>query len=252
MNWSKHGRKGEDLVIDLPIGSIITNLTTGTKIELLKDGEVISLLKGGHGGFGNEHFKGSTNQRPKESTPGKEGEQAQFSIELELVVDAGLIGLPNAGKSSLLNVLTNAEAKVGNYQFTTLEPNLGAFHEYVLADIPGLIEGASQGKGLGYKFLRHIRRTKILFHCISLENEDLLEVYKTIRTELENFDEELTKKKEVIILTKTDMVDEEILAKKKKKLAKLQVPILGVSILDDDSLAKLKKELSKILLKETK
>jgi GTP-binding protein len=170
MKDSRHGRNGNDLVIDLPIGSIITDHRTGHTFQLLEEGENVRILKGGSGGLGNEYFKGSTNTTPMESTNGYDGEEADFSVELELVADAGFIGLPNAGKSSLLNVLTNADAKVGSYAFTTLEPNLGALYNFVLADIPGLIEGASEGKGLGHKFLRHVRRTKILFHLISLED----------------------------------------------------------------------------------
>ena len=169
MKDSRHGRNGDDLVIDLPIGSIVTDHRTGHIFQLLEEGENVSILKGGSGGLGNEYFKGSTNTTPMESTDGYDGEEGDFSVELELVADAGFIGLPNAGKSSLLNVLTNADAKVGSYAFTTLEPNLGALYNFVLADIPGLIEGASQGRGLGHKFLRHVRRTKILFHLISLE-----------------------------------------------------------------------------------
>jgi GTP-binding protein len=177
MKDSRHGRNGEDLVIDLPIGSIIVDHRTGHTFQLLEEGENMRILKGGSGGLGNEYFKGSTNTTPMESTNGYDGEEADFSVELELVADAGFIGLPNAGKSSLLNVLTNADAKVGSYAFTTLEPNLGALYNFVLADIPGLIEGASEGKGLGHKFLRHVRRTKMLFHLISLEalNEDASE-----------------------------------------------------------------------------
>jgi len=169
MKDSRHGRNGQDLVIDLPIGSIITDHRTGHTFQLLEEGENVRILKGGSGGLGNEYFKGSTNTTPMESTNGYDGEEGDFSVELELVADAGFIGLPNAGKSSLLNVLTNADAKVGSYAFTTLEPNLGALYNFVLADIPGLIEGASLGRGLGHKFLRHVRRTKILFHLISLE-----------------------------------------------------------------------------------
>jgi GTP-binding protein len=248
MNWTKQGKGGDDITIDLPLGSILTNTTTGQKVELIKDNETILLLKGGHGGLGNEHFKGSLNRSPKESTPGKLGEEATFFIELQLVADAGLVGLPNAGKSSLLNELTNASAKVGDYQFTTLEPNLGDFYGFILADIPGLIEGASAGRGLGVKFLRHIRRTKILLHCISGENEDFNAVYKVIRNELSEYDKMLAEKQEIIVITKTDLTEPGDLAKKIKKL-KTKNPVLTVSTIDSKSLDAFKKELSALLRK---
>ena len=167
-NKSRHGADGKDLFVDFPIGSVITNLQTGGKVFLNKDGETKLLAKGGKGGVGNEFFKSATNQRPEQFSLGKEGEQFDFFIEVELVADAGLIGLPNTGKSSLINELTNAKSKVGAYQFTTLEPALGDMYGFILADLPGLIEGASNGKGLGHKFLRHIKRTKILFHCLTI------------------------------------------------------------------------------------
>lgn len=247
---SMHGKDGKDLVINFPIGSIITNLTTGKKVSLLKDEEKVLLLEGGRGGLGNEHFKSSTNVKPKQFTPGKEGEEADFLVELELVADIGFIGLPNAGKSSLLNELTNAKVKVASYAFTTLEPNLGDMYGFIIADIPGLIEGASEGKGLGHKFLKHIRRTKMLVHCLSLENENLEESYKTIRRELDAFDKDLGKKEEVVVLTKTDMVSKEILTKAKKKISKLNKRVFDVSILDDESIKKLKDDLIKILKAE--
>ena len=185
-----------------------------------------------------------------ESTNGYDGEEGDFSVELELVADAGFIGLPNAGKSSLLNVLTNADAKVGNYAFTTLEPNLGALYNFVLADIPGLIEGASEGKGLGHKFLRHVRRTKILFHLISLEHVDsLIQNYKTIRAELEQYGHGLDEKPETIILTKTDLVEPAAISLAIRELSKFNNDILYVSILDEKSTKEVKDEIVRRLRK---
>lgn len=247
MKDSKHGKSGKDLIIDLPIGSVITNLSTGKKIHLLKEGETAVLLKGGNGGYGNEHFKASTNVTPKQSTKGKLGEEADFLIELELIADAGLVGLPNAGKSSLLNELTKAKSKVGSYAFTTLEPYLGDMEGFILADIPGLIEGASEGRGLGHKFLRHIKRTKIILHCISVESENIENDYKTIRGELENYDAELIKKKEIIILTKTDLADAKSAEKMIKKISKKNPEVLSVTVYDDESIKRLKDDLIKII-----
>ena len=244
---SCHGADGKDLYIDFPVGSIITNLQTGGKIFLDKDGDIKLLATGGRGGLGNENFKSSTNQRPNKSSPGTPGEEFDFYIEVELVADAGLIGLPNAGKSSLINELTNAKSKVGAYQFTTLEPALGDMYGFILADLPGLIEGASEGKGLGDKFLRHIKRTKMLFHCLSLESAKLVTDYKTIRKELKAYSQDLAEKKEIVILTKTDMVDEKTLQSAVKKLSKLNQNILIVTILDDKSVKELKDKLIKIL-----
>lgn len=251
---SRHGANGADLELALPVGSIITNLATEQKYQLRAVGERFEILKGGRGGLGNEHFKSSKNVSPTETTPGKDGEESDFYIELELVADVGIVGLPNAGKSSLLNAITNAEAKVGAYQFTTLEPNLGALYEIILADIPGLIEGAAEGKGLGTKFLRHIKRTAILLHCISLENEDPIAVYEVIRGELQKYGQNLIDKEEIILLTKTDVVTgenkgeiEEKIAAVAKLFEKMGKRVLTVSAYDDDALKSFKDELIKIV-----
>ena len=237
-NFSRQGESGKDCIIYLPVGSVVRNTKTGRTVEILNKGEQYKILHGGKGGLGNEYFKASTNVRPEQSTEGKDGEDAEFHVELNLIADIGLIGLPNAGKSSLLNALTKAKAKVGNYAFTTLDPNLGVLHGLIVADIPGIIEGASEGKGLGIKFLKHVKRTKILLHLISLENaeEGIDHVYKIIRAELENYGEGLDNKPEMLILTKTDMVDESTLKKAVKIAKKLNKNVETVSVLDDKSI----------------
>ncbi len=260
---SLHGKNGEDLVLELPIGSIITNLETDQKWQLTKEGEKILLLKGGFGGFGNEHFKSSVNTTPFESNVGGVGESGNFKIELELFADIGFVGLPNAGKSSLLNALTNAEAKVGDYPFTTLDPNLGDFYGYIIADIPGIIEGASEGKGLGVKFLRHIKRTKMIAHLVSFENPNMMKAYKEIRKELAKYDKSLglgkdglSEKEEIIILTKSDVVDDpKIIAKKVAEFKKRLAPaskggVFTLSLFDDKMVKKFQDVLVKILKKK--
>lgn len=236
---SRHGKNGDDLLIEFPVGSLITNKEVGRVVDLTHPGEKVLLLNGGRGGLGNEHFKSSRNTTPKESTTGDKGEEATFTIELQLIADFGLIGLPNAGKSSLLNGLTNAKAKVGSYAFTTLEPNLGGFYGHIIADIPGLIEGASVGKGLGHTFLRHIKRTRVLLHCISCESDDITTVYSTVRDELKKYSGDLVSKKEIILLTKADMVDDERLGVLVKEASKLNKSVYAVTILSDDSVKKL-------------
>jgi len=232
----KQGGVGKDVIVKLPVGSRLKNFSSGFSLELLKDNEKVLLLKGGRGGLGNAHFKGSTNISPKEWTPGVHGEEAEFHIELLLVVDVGIIGLPNAGKSSLLNTLTSAKSKVGAFPFTTIEPSLGDFYGLVLADIPGLIEGAAQGRGLGHKFLRHIERTKTLLHCISSEEENPLEAYHVVRSELELYNKEMLKKPEIVVLTKVDMVTLEEKEKKLESLRKVNPKVFSISILDDESI----------------
>ena len=252
---TKQGKEGKDVTIKLPIGSRLTNLATGYSIELLTDAEKVLLLHGGRGGLGNEHFKSSTNIRPKQFTSGINGEEANFHIELLLVVDVGIIGLPNAGKSSLLNTLTSAQSKVGDFPFTTLEPALGDFYGLVLADIPGLIEGAAKGKGLGHKFLRHIERTKAIAHCISSEIEDPLEAYRVVRKELELYNKparrdsaggDMQVKPEVIVLTKADTCTKEEQDKKLKLLKTISANVFPVSILDDQLVKKFGMYLLKI------
>jgi len=246
---SLKGANGEDLYLEFPIGSTITNVTTGVVYELTKEGQEIQILKGGGGGFGNEHFKGSTNQSPQESTPGWPGEEAELHIEVTLIADIGLIGFPNAGKSSLLNAMTNATAKVGDYPFTTLDPNLGDLYGFIIADIPGLIEGASEGKGLGDKFLRHIAKTKVLVHLISFEQPNMMKAYETIREELEKFGQGLTEKEEIVLLTKTDTTDEKVVAKEVKKFEKLGKQVFAVTLFDEEGVKAFKDELTKFLKK---
>lgn len=252
---SLHGKNGEDFFLELPIGSIVTNLETDETWQITKEGEKFLILKGGYGGFGNEHFKSSLNTTPKEANQGQDGEKGNFKIELQLFADLGLIGLPNAGKTSLLNSLTNAKAKVGDYAFTTLDPNLGDLYGYILADIPGIIEGASEGKGLGVKFLKHIKRTKMLAHLISFENTNMLKTYKEVRKELEKYDKKLklgedalSLKKEIIVLTKSDVVeDERVIAKMIKSFEKINKNVFAISLFDDKIVKKFNDSLVKIL-----
>ncbi len=244
---SMKGANGKNYFFEVPVGTVATNKDTGEVFEIIKEGEDVLLLKGGKGGYGNEHFKGSRNVTPKQSTKGTKGEEANVHIELRLIADFGLVGFPNAGKSSLLNVLTRAKSKVADYKFTTLEPHLGDMYGYIVADIPGLIEGASENKGLGHKFLRHIKRTKVLIHCIPADDEDYKKNYDIIQDELAKYDNELVKKPQILLITKSDMATEdkikEMITYFKKKSTKVDI----VTILDDGLVKSLRDSLVKFI-----
>lgn len=239
------GADGADLILKIPVGTVIKKQDGSTR-EILKTGERVLVAEGGHGGKGNFHFRSPRLTTPLRFQEGLEGEHFTLKLELKLIADVGFIGLPNAGKSSLLNELTRAKSRVANYPFTTLEPNLGAYYGFILADIPGLIEGANTGKGLGIKFLRHVERTKTLFHLISAESENPVKDYKTIKNELKLFNKELLKKPEYVFLTKSDILPEKELKKKILQIKKLNKNVLAISIHDWESLGKVKKILNKI------
>ena len=217
----RHGKNGADAVLPVPVGTVAhTVLVHDREVEheIAEEGERITVLKGGTGGKGNARFKSSTHQNPFEQTDGKPGEAGDIHFTLKLIADAGLIGLPSAGKSSLLNALTRAKARVGNYAFTTLEPNLGDFYGRIIADIPGLIEGASTGKGLGTRFLKHIERTGILVHLVSADQDNVVAAYREVRGEIETFGNGLAEKPEILVLSKADLVSEAVLAEKARDL----------------------------------
>lgn len=239
-NNLRSGKDGLDLVLKLPIGSLITIQPSGEQLEIINIGQKILLCKGGLGGRGNFELRSSRVTTPIHAQKGLPGKAAQLDITLRLIANFGLIGLPNSGKSSLLNELTAARSKIGLYPFTTLEPNLGTIGDKVIADIPGLIEGASEGKGLGVKFLKHIEKVETLLHCISAESEDIDQDYQIIISELANFNPNLAEKNQIILLTKTDLLSSAEVAKKIKHLKKYSKTVLPISIYDWDSINKLK------------
>ncbi|MFH1401913.1 MAG: GTPase ObgE [Parcubacteria group bacterium] len=245
------GAAGKNLILRIPVGTVAHNLTTGQDFEITGVGQRIFLARGGVGGRGNYLFRSSTNTTPKNFEEGTPGEEYDLRLELRLIADVGFIGLPNTGKSSLLNELTNAKAKVANYKFTTLEPNLGAYYDLVLADIPGLIEGASRGKGLGIKFLRHIERTKIIFHFISADSIDPVSDYKIVRGELEKYNKQLLEKLEYIFISKSDLVNSDRQKEINRKLKELNQNVLLVSIFDRETIERVKKILNGLIKEKT-
>ena len=246
---NRTGKGGEDLILKVPLGTQVFEEDDKTLIyDFTKIGEEFIAANGGKGGLGNTRFKSSTNRAPRKFTKGTVGEEFVIWLQLKTIADIGIIGLPNAGKSSLLAAVTNANPKIANYQFTTLNPNLGVAtyddKEITLADIPGVIEGAHEGTGLGTQFLKHIERCKSLLHLIDITNEDLLESYNQVKKELQNYSSELTKKKELIVLNKIDLVDEDIVKKKIKDFSKnKKCEVLTLSTLKKNSVSKIKSKL---------
>ncbi|SVB92540.1 uncharacterized protein METZ01_LOCUS245394 [marine metagenome] len=247
MGKKKSGRAGNDLFLKVPVGTQIFEEDNNTLIEDLKKiGQKIIVAQGGKKGLGNVRFKSSTNRAPKKKTDGTKGESFWIWLQLKVIADVGIIGMPNAGKSSLLSVLTKAKPKIANYPFTTLNPNLGVTNysdkEVTLADIPGLIEGAHEGTGLGDKFLRHIERCKSLIHLIDITDEDILENYLKIRKELSKYSSNLLKKKEIIVFNKIDMINVNEINRKinafKKKIKK---SICKISVVQNKGLVNIKK-----------
>ncbi len=239
------GLNGKDLFLKMPIGTTIINKTTKEEITVNEKNPKYLLCKGGAGGLGNISFKSSTNRTPTNAEPGKEGQEKNFKLILRLIANFGLIGLPNAGKSSLLNKLTAANVRTADYPFTTLEPNLGVYNGKVIADVPGLIEGASTGRGLGIKFLKHIEKVDLIFHCISVESQNVVADYNTVINELSSYNSKLLDKKSIILLTKIDLVNKHEIDKKLEELSKFNNNVLAISIFDEKSLNNLKNIINK-------
>ncbi len=242
-NFRKNGSDGEDKVLKVPVGTLFTDLETGYEIEVNETGRQYLLARGGNGGRGNSSFATPSHQVPREYEPGTSGQEKEYRTVLRLIADFGLVGLPNAGKSSLLNELTAAKVRTAMYAFTTLEPNLGVFETSVIADIPGLIEGASQGKGLGFKFLKHVEKVPVILHCIAANSSDIEKDYKTVMHELESYNPAIAAKNQTIILTKTDLVSSEKQNELLKILTKFQNEVIPVSIYDPEQFEKLQQYL---------
>ena len=250
-NQLHDGHDAGDLILLVPVGTVSHNLTTRKTLEITKIGQLELVAKGGKGGRGNFLFRSATNTSPKQFEEGTNGQSFELRLELKMIADVGFVGLPNVGKSSLLNELTAAKSKVANYPFTTLNPNLGVYYDLILADIPGLVEGASAGKGLGIKFLRHIERTKVLFHFVSADSADPVGDYKTVRAELSKYNELLLEKNEYIFLSKSDLALPEVILKMVAEFKKVGQKIIPISIIDPDSIESVKKILNNLILEKT-
>lgn len=248
------GADGKDIYLEVPLGTIVKDAETEEVLfEITEDGQEVIALRGGKGGLGNWHFRTATNQTPRYAQPGLPGEERELLLELKVLADVGLVGFPNAGKSTLLSVITSAKPKIGDYPFTTLKPNLGIvenrdFQSFVMADIPGIIEGAAEGKGLGHFFLRHIERNSLLLFLIPADANDIVAEYEILLNELKKYNPELLDKQRLVAISKSDMLDEELTAAIDKELAtKLKVPYLFISSVSGKGIQKLKDELMKRL-----
>ena len=240
-----HGTDGKDVYIDVPCGTVVYNAETGKFVcDVSYDGQVVMLLKGGRGGLGNYQFRSATNQAPRYAQPGEPMQEMTVILELKLLADVGLVGLPNAGKSTLLSALSSARPKIANYPFTTLEPSLGivAYRDqksFVMADIPGIIEGASEGKGLGLRFLRHIERNSLLLFMVPGETDDIKREYEILLAELSNFNPELLEKHRVLAITKSDLLDDELISMLRETLPD-DLPVVFISAVTGQGLDELK------------
>lgn len=249
------GADGEDKIIEVPLGTVVRDKDTNEILfEITQHGEKKILAKGGKGGLGNWHFRSATNQTPRYAQPGLQGEEKDIILELKVLADVGLVGFPNAGKSTLLSVLTSAKPKIADYPFTTLKPNLGIvayrdFKSFVIADIPGIIEGAAEGKGLGHYFLRHIERNSTLLFLVPADSPDIKKEYDILIHELEEYNPELLDKDRLLVISKCDMLDDELKAEMKKDLDKSLkgIPYLFISSVAQQGLMELKDKLWEML-----
>lgn len=248
------GSDGEDRIIEVPLGTVVKDKETGEVLfEITENNEKRILAKGGKGGLGNWHFRSSTNQTPRYAQPGIPGVELDVVLELKVLADVGLVGFPNAGKSTLLSVLTSAKPKIADYPFTTLKPNLGIvayrdFKSFVIADIPGIIEGAAEGKGLGHYFLRHIERNSTLLFMVAADSKDIKEEYEILLDELRRYNAEMLDKDRLLVITKSDMLDDELKEELKAELdVSLDIPFMFISAMANQGLVELKDRLWQML-----